>query len=124
MKGGVMATRHAVAACAVGVFGAFGAFAQSAGASHAGAIADCGAAGTFTVKATDIPSGFQAPNPGVVTVFEEGGTLAIMEFSVNGELFLSRAETGRAQRSVDEVTCSYTTGDGALMIEVTGILTA
>ena len=121
-----MAKRHVVATCIVGALAVFGATGV-ANASHAGAEATCHTAGTFagtfTVKATNIPNGLQVPDPGVVTVFEEGGTLSIMEFSVNNVLIFSTAETGRAHRKVAETTCSYTTGGGTL-ITVTGILTA
>jgi hypothetical protein len=117
-----MATRLVVSACIVGTLAVFS-FTGVAQASHAGAEADCGTAGTFTVKATNIPNGLQVPDPGVVTVFEEGGTLAIFEFSVNNELIFSVADTGRAHSVVAETTCSYTTGNGT-PITVTGILTA
>jgi hypothetical protein len=97
--------------------------AQPVGASHAGATVDCGDAGTFILQATEVPSGLQQPDPAVVTVFKEGGTLAMMEFWVNGELIFSAAGTGRAHRKVDEVTCTYTTGLGSEIV-IKGILTA
>jgi hypothetical protein len=116
--------RRRIIGLAVGAL-VLGVFAQPVGASHAGVIADCGSAGTFTVKAHDTGAADnpQAPAPASVTVFEEGGALSVLEFSVNGQLIFSNAGTGRANNNVEEVTCSYTTGDGVL-ITVTGILTA
>jgi hypothetical protein len=93
-----------------------------AAASHAGAIADCGAAGTFTVKAAENSAGFQSPFPTSVIVFEEGGVLTAHEVSRNGQLFLSKAASGRQQNSLTEVTCSITTGSDGVFT-VTGILT-
>jgi hypothetical protein len=100
------------------------AFAQPAGASHAGAIADCGSAGTFTVKAQDNSAGFQSPAPDKVVLFEEGGSLTILEFYVNGQLFFSLAQTGRATNNVDEVTCSFTNADPGETFTAVGVLTA
>jgi hypothetical protein len=55
--------RRGIAASLLFMVMLFAAFAPSAGASHAGAIADCGSAGTFTVKATTNSAGFQIANP-------------------------------------------------------------
>jgi hypothetical protein len=91
-------------------------------ASHAGAIADCGSAGTFTVQAAENSAGFQSPFPTSVIVFEEGGVLTVYEVSRDGQLLLTRADTGRAKNNLNEITCSFTTGsDGTFT--VTGILT-
>jgi len=114
--------RIGLAAFIVGTLGVFGG-SGVAQASHAGALADCGSAGTFIIRATDIPSGFQAPDPSAVTLFEGGGTLTVMALSVNNQLIYSNAETGRAHRNVAEVTCTYTSGSGVLFT-ATGILTA
>jgi hypothetical protein len=43
--------------------------------------------------------------------------------SVNGNVVIDRAVTGRAGNAVDEVTCSFFLGDGPLFV-VTGVLTA
>jgi hypothetical protein len=100
-----------------------GAFAQPVGASHAGAIADCGSAGTFTVRAQDNSADFQSPAPDKLVLFEEGRALTVLELSVDGQLIFSRAETGRTNNSRQEVTCSFTLGAGPLFT-VTGILSA
>ena len=93
-------------------------------ASHAGVIVDCGAAGTFTARATETGAGdHQAPEPSSITVFEEGGALTVFSLRVNGQPRFAIAGTGRSNNAVTEVTCSYTTGAG-LLFEVTGILTA
>jgi hypothetical protein len=117
-----MSMRRRIMALAVGALGVLGTFAQPVGASHAGAIADCGSAGTFTVKAHDNGAGFQSPAPADVLVFEEGRTLAILEFYVNGQLSFSNAQTGRANNNLEEVTCSFTSGGGVLFTAI-GILT-
>jgi|SRR5215204_1658245 len=89
-------------------------------ASHAGAIANCGDAGTFTVKAAQNSGGFQSPFPTSVILFEEGGVLTANEISRDGQLLLSRADTGRNKDALTEITCSFTTGsDGTFT--VTGI---
>jgi hypothetical protein len=100
-----------------------GSLAGPAVASHAGAIADCGNAGTFTVKAAENSAGFQSPFPTSVIVFEEGGVLTVHEVSRDGQLLFTRADTGREKNNLTEITCSFTTGsDGTFT--VTGILTA
>jgi hypothetical protein len=92
-------------------------------ASHAGAIANCGGAGTFTVKAAENSAGFQSPFPTSVIVFQEGGVLTVHEVSRDGQLLFTRADTGREKDNLTEITCSFTTGsDGTFT--VTGILTA
>jgi hypothetical protein len=113
--------KRAVAALAVVPVAVLAGFAQPAVGSHAGSIVDCGSAGTFTLKAQETGTPIQRPDPAVVTVFEEGGALAILSFSINGELIFTVAETGQANNNIDEVSCSYTTGLGTF-IEVTGIL--
>jgi hypothetical protein len=117
-----MSMRRPIMALAVGALVVLGTFAQPAGASHAGAIADCGSAGIFTLKAHDNGAGFQSPGPADVLVFEEGGTLTILEFYENGRLLFSNAETGRANNNLEEVTCSFTTGGGVSFVAI-GILT-
>jgi hypothetical protein len=101
---------------------ALGTFAGSAVASHAGAIANCGTAGTFTVKAANNSAGFQSPLPSSVIVFEEGGVLTVQEISRDGQLLFTRADTGRERNNLTEVTCSFTTGfQGTFTVK--GILT-
>jgi hypothetical protein len=108
---------------AIATLVALGSVAGSAVASHAGSIADCGSAGTFTVKAAENNAGFESPFPTSVIVFEEGGTLTVREVSRDGQLLLTRANTGRATDNITEITCSFTTdSDGTFT--VTGILTA
>lgn len=87
---------------------AFAAFASPAGASHAGATADCGTAGTFTVKATTNSADFQSPAPDKLILFEEGGVLTVRQLYVNGELVLTRGAT-----VPHEATCTFTIGAGA-----------
>jgi hypothetical protein len=101
----------------------FAAFAPSAGASHNGAIADCGTAGTFTVKATPNNGGFQSPAPDKLILFEEGAVLTVQQLSVDGELIFTRAATGSQHNAITQVTCSFTIGAGSTFV-VTGILAA
>ena len=82
-------------------------FASPAGASHAGAIANCGTAGTFTVKATTNHADFQSPAPDKLILFEEGGVLTVRRLYVNGQLVLTRGAT-----VPHEATCTFTLGDG------------
>ena len=108
---------------AIGTLVALGGVAGPALASHAGSIANCGSAGTFTVKAAANSAGFESPFPTSVIVFEEGGVLTVREISRDGQPLLTRADTGRAKDSHTEVTCTFTTdSDGTFT--VTGILTA
>jgi hypothetical protein len=100
-----------------------GLFAGSASASHAGALATCDNGDTFTIRAAENSAGFQSPAPDHVLIFEEGGVLTLFRLSVDGNLVIDRAETGRAGNAVNEVTCSFTLGDGPVL-EVTGVLTA
>ena len=102
---------------------ALGSVAGQAVASHAGAIANCGDAGTFIVKAADNSAGFQSPLPTSVIVFEEGGVLTVHEISHDGQLLFTRADTGRERNNITETTCSFTTGSQGTFT-VTGILTA
>ena len=101
-----------------------GAFAQSASATHAGAVADCGSAGTLTVKAQDTGAGVQFPDPGKVVIFEEGGALTVQQFYIEGQLVWSAADTGRAVNNVTEVTCSFRNADPGELFTVVGVLTA
>src|SRR5215203_4458193 len=107
---------------AIAMLVALGSAAGQAVASHAGAIANCGDAGTFTVKAAENSGGFQSPFPTSVILFEEGGVLTVHEISRDGQLLLTRANTGLNNNNLTEVTCSFTTGsDGTFT--VTGTLT-
>ena len=107
------------AACATA---SLGLFAGSASASHAGATATCNG-DTFTLRAAENRAGFQSPAPDHVLTFEGGGALTVFRLSVNGNLVIDRAETGQAENAVNEVTCSFTLGDGPFFV-VTGVLTA
>jgi len=120
----VMSMRRAVLGVAVSVLVILGAFPLPAGASHAGATADCGSAGTFTVKAQDTGAGVQFPDPGKLVLFEEGGVVTVLEFYVEGQLVWSAARTGRANNNVTEVTCSFRNADPGELFTVVGVLTA
>ena len=89
-----------------------GALAQPAAASHMGVEADCGAAGTLTLRATPNAAGFQSPAVFNVLLFEEGGTLTQLKRVVNGIVMWDAAAVGRMANAVDEVTCSFTIGNG------------
>jgi hypothetical protein len=101
-----------------------GVYALPASALHAGATADCGSAGTFTIHATQTPLGplNEQPHPGIVLIFEEGGVLTVFKLAVNGQVFVDKNETGRAMNNVNEVTCTFTLPDIGV-IEATGVLT-
>jgi hypothetical protein len=118
-----MSRRGAITLLATTMLVAAGTLAGSAIASHAGAIADCGTAGTFTVKAADNSGGFQSPLPTSVIAFEEGGVLTVQRIARDGQLIFDRGVTGRERNSLTEVTCSITTGSDGVFT-VTGILTA
>ncbi len=114
--------RAVLATCAIAISGLF---VGDALASHAGAVATCSNGATFTVHATDNSAGSQSPSPFTAILFEEGGVLAVHRIRVNGNLVFSRAETGRANNALTEVTCSFTAGGGIggnAVFEVTGIL--
>ena len=111
------ATAVACAAASLGLF------AGSASASHAGALATCDNGDTFTLRAAENSAGFQSPAPDHVLIFEEGGVLTLGRLSVDGNLVIDRAATGRTRNAVNEVTCSFTLGAGPFF-EVTGVLTA
>ncbi len=97
--------------------------APAALASHSGTTVDCGDAGTFTARATQTAAGsHQAPEPSSVLIFEEGGSLTVFEFWVNGQRRFQLASTGRAANAVEEVRCSFTNGAGSYF-EIVGILT-
>jgi hypothetical protein len=117
-----MSRRGAITLLASTTLVAVGTLAGPAVGSHAGAIADCGSAGTFTVKAADNSGGFQSPLPTSVIVFEEGGVLTVQRISRDGQLIFDRGVTGREQNNLTEVTCSITTGSDGVFT-VTGILT-
>lgn len=119
-----MSMRRAVVGLAASTLVILGAFPQPAGATHAGAIVDCGSAGTFTVKAQDTGSGVQFPDPGKLVLFEEGGALTVLEFYIEGQLVWSAAQTGRANNNVTEVTCSFRNADPRELFTVVGVLTA
>src|SRR5687767_4579335 len=106
------------AACAAA---SLGLFLGSASASQAGAVATCDNGDTFTIRAAENSAGFQSPAPDHVVLFEEGGVLTLSRLSVAGNVVIDRAETGRTRNAVDEVTCSFTLGDGPVF-EVTGVL--
>ena len=76
------------------------------------------------MKAQDNGAGVQSPAPDKVVVFEEGGTLTVLEFSINGQLVWSAAQTGRASNNVEEVTCSFRNADRGELFTATGIFTA
>ena len=100
-----------LAACAAAATGfAVG----SASASHAGAVVTCDSGDTFTLRAAENSAGFQSPTPAEVLIFEEGGVLTVQRLSVNNRLLFSYADTGRANNAIDEVTCTFTIGAGAL----------
>ena len=94
----------AIAATTVGVLAVL---APSAVASHAGATADCGTAGTFTIKATTNMADFQSPAPDKLILFEEGGVLTVRRLYVEGQLVLSRGTV-----VPNETTCTFTIGAG------------
>jgi hypothetical protein len=62
--------RRGITGLTVGALVVLGTFAQPAGATHDGAIADCGSAGTFTVKAQDNGAGVQSPGPGELVLLK------------------------------------------------------
>lgn len=97
-----------------------GALAQPAAASHGGAIADCGAAGTFTLRTTETAAGFQSPGPNAHLLFEEGGTLSVLRVYRDGVLVWDPAAVGREANALDEVTCSFELANG-VDLEITGI---
>jgi hypothetical protein len=120
--GGLMSKRGGITVLAIAMLVALGTLAGPGVASHAGAIANCGGSGMFTVQAAENSAGFQSPLPTSVIVFEEGGVLSVQEVSRNGQLLFTRADTGRERNNLTEVTCSFTTGMGDVFT-VTGILT-
>jgi hypothetical protein len=95
---------------------------QPAAAFHAGATVNCGTVGTFTVRATPNAADFESPPPNAVLLFDEGGTLSILEVYRNGQLVWNPAHVGRASNNVEEVTCSYTLANG-VQLQVTGVFT-
>src|SRR5215207_3931745 len=118
-----MSMRRVVVGLTAGALVILGACPQPAGATHDGATADCGSAGTFTVKAQDTGAGVQFPDPGKLVLFEGGGALTVLEFYVEGQLVWSAAQTGRASNNVTEVTCSFRNADPGELFTVVGVLT-
>jgi len=115
--------RRVSAAVAAGVLAAL-ALAPATLASHLGASVDCGSAGTYTLHATETSNGdWQAPGPGDVLLFEEGGVLIPLELSVNGNQRFSKATVGREQNALTEVHCSFQIGTGQQFV-VEGLLVA
>ena len=117
-----MSGRGAMTVLATSVLATVG-FCGTALASHAGAEVTCDDGGHFTIRAAENSAGFQSPAPDHVLIFEEGGVLTVFRLSVNGNVVIDRAVTGQAGNAVNEVTCSFTLGDGPFF-EVTGVLTA
>jgi hypothetical protein len=101
---------------------AVGVLAQPVAALHKGATADCGSAGILTLKAQPNGAGFEAPPPGDVLRFEEGGTLSILVLQIDGQVVFDAAAVGRANNNIDEVTCSFELANGVPFV-VTGIYT-
>ena len=85
-----------VMACAAA---SLGLFAGSASAGHAGARVTGDNGATFTLRAAENSAGFQSPAPDHVLIFEEGGVLTLSRLSVNGNLVIDRAGTGRARNA-------------------------
>ena len=81
--------------------------APPAAALHNGATVDCGDAGTFTINAQPNGAGFEAPPPGDVLRFEEGGVLTIMQIIIDDEVVFDPAAVGRANNALEEVTCTF-----------------
>jgi len=100
---------------------AAGLLVQPVAAVHIGATADCGAAGTFTIRAQPNGAGFEAPTLGGVILFKEGGLLTPLLAYRNGAVAWSQAEVGMAANVVDEVTCTFSIASGDW--EITGVLT-
>ena len=99
------------------------AFAPMALASHGGATVDCGTYGTFTLNVTETGNGsWQAPGPGDMLLFEEGGGLKPLEVWVDGSLRFSNAAVGRVNNAITEVACTFVIGTGQTFY-VEGILT-
>jgi hypothetical protein len=99
-------------------------YAPPASAFHAGLTADCGSAGTFTIKATQTAKNplFQVPTPTSRLLFEEGGGLTVSKLTLDGQVLLDKNETGREMNNVDEVTCTFTSPELGVF-EATGVLT-
>ena len=117
-----MSRRGTTTFLAMSMLVALGTTVGQALASHAGALVDCGTAGTFTVRAAENSAGFQSPLPTSVIVFEEGGVLTVQRISRDGQLLFTRADKGQERNSLTEVTCSIATGSDGVFT-VTGILT-
>jgi hypothetical protein len=98
-----------------------GLLAQPAAALHKGATADCGDAGTFTVRAQENGAGFESPPPSGAFLFEEGGVLTLLRIVRDGVVTFDAPATGRAKNAVDEVTCVMTLANGSVL-EITGVL--
>lgn len=105
-----------------GLLAIIGLLAQPAAALHGGAIADCGDAGTLTVRATPNAAGFESPLFNGVLLFEEGGTLSLMIVSLDGVVAWDDAAVGVTANAVEEVTCSFELANG-VDVEATGVHT-
>jgi hypothetical protein len=90
-------------------------------ARHAGAVADCGAAGEFIVRATRVNDSLDAPPPHGVVLFEGGAALTIFDMTINGATYFARADTGTEKNSLQETICSFTVPGRGLFV-VTGLL--
>ena len=102
---------------------ATGALALPAAALHEGAIADCGTAGTFTLRSTPNSGGFSSPPVNSVLRFEGGGTLSIMREYRDGVLdWEPGAGVGIASNNLEEVTCTFTLANG-VELAITGVYT-
>jgi hypothetical protein len=104
----------------LGLMAVLGVLAPPAGALHGGAIADCGAAGTFTLRVTANGAGFESPGPNAHLLFVEGGTLSVLRVVRNGVLVWDPAAVGREANALTEVTCSFELANG-VDLEVTGV---
>lgn len=113
--------RRAIAVAVFAMIGS-GLLIQPAGALHGDAVADCGSAGTFTLRTTPNGAGFESPAWGNVLLFEGGGTLAPLVVSRDGQVLWDDAARGLARNAVEEVTCSFTLANGAQVV-ATGIFT-
>lgn len=91
-------------------------------AFHEGAVADCGDAGTFTLRSQHNEGGFSSPPVNSMLQFEGGGTLSQLQAYQNGVLVWDPAATGMASNNLDEVTCSFTMSNGVDLV-ITGIYT-
>jgi hypothetical protein len=116
-------TRRRLALAGLVAFAWVGLVAQPALALHIGQTVDCGDAGTFTIDAQPNGAGFEAPPPGDALRFVEGGKLALLTLTIDGEVVFNKTAVGIAHNALDEVTCTFTLANG-VPFEVTGLLVA